>query len=211
MARDKKQIEETPSPSIEAPSVALASSTTDEISIQGLPFTYSTPYVEGSVMTKGEANQLNQVRGENLRNNFASKIKALKTQIEKDRGEGAEFTEAELDAFKAEFAQYDASYVFSGVRIARGPVDPIRAKAKKMARETIEAALRGKGMKPSELAEGKMDELIDKYLESHPEVMDEAKAQVEKVKAAANEALGGVDLDSLKAPPVEEAPAASAQ
>lgn len=198
MARAKHEENPAPEPTSVPPGSSVP---TDDVSIQGLDFTYTTPYAEGSVLTKAEASQLNQVRGENLRNNFASKIKAKRAEIEKERGEGAEFSEEEVEAFKTAFAEYDASYVFSGIRQARGPVDPVKAKARKMAKETIEAALRAKNIKPSDLAEGKMDELIEKYLGSHPEVLEEAKAQVEKLKSAASDALGGVDLDELKAAP----------
>ena len=172
-----------------------------KISIQGITFTYTTPYVEGSVLTAGEANQLNTVRGENMRNNFATKIKTALAELRKSTGdETSELSEEAIAAFRAEFAKYDAEYVFSGKRTSRGPVDPVMAKAKKMVRETIESALRAKGYKPADLVEGKMDELIAKYLDSHPEVVDEARAQIAKVKEAAADALGGVDLDSLKAP-----------
>lgn len=201
MAKNKHQeAGEAPSePQVEAeaPTVAVEQS---EIMIQGFPFNYTPRYNAGHVLLEGEAHQLNGVLGENLRNNFAGQVKKVKEAAEKERGEGAELTSDELEALASEFAKYEAEYVFSGKRVSRGPADPVKAKARKMARETIEAALRSKGIKPADLAEGKMDDLIEQYLGAHPEVTDEAKRQVEQVKNAAASALGGVDLDSLKAP-----------
>jgi len=182
-------------------------SPTAEIQIQGLTFEYSTPYVAGSVMTEGEAHQLNGVRGENLRNNFAGNIKDAKEEAVKARGEGAELTEGEIETLKTAFASYQSDYVFSGKRQSRTPSDPVKAKATKMARETIEAALRAKNIKPSELKEGKMDELIATYLAAHPEVTEEARAQIAKVKESATAALDGLDLSDATKP---QTPAAAA-
>lgn len=168
---------------------------TDTITIQGIEFTYTTPYVPGThVLTEGEANALNQVKGENERNNFAAKVKAAKAKAEEERGEGAELSEEEVEELKAAFAEYDAGYVFSGLRQRRAPVDPVAKRAAKIARELIESALRSKGYKPSDLPEGKMDELIEQYIEAHPEVVEEAKAQIERTKALASGALEGLSL-----------------
>lgn len=173
---------------------------TDTITIQGMDFTYTTPYAHGPhTLTEGEANTLNQTRGENMRNNFASKVKAAKAKAEEARGEGAELSEDEISSLQSEFATYDSEYVFSGVRQRRAPVDPVAKRAQKLARELIEAALRGKGYKPSELPEGKMDELIEGYVASHPEVVEEAKAQIERTKELAGAALEGLDLPEKSA------------
>lgn len=197
--QDEPQVAEAEAPTSES---SAASIPTGDIIVKGISFVYSTPYAAGHSLTEGEAHQLNQVRGENLRNNFASKVKAKLDEAEK---EGRSLTDEETAALQAEFATYDSQYAFTGKRIARGPQDPVKAKARKMARETIEAALRGKNIKPSDLADGKMDELIDQYLDRNPQVMEQAKAQVEAVKAAASEALGGVDLESLTQAPAEAA------
>lgn len=205
MAKNKNtEVEPQVEAEAQANEPSAASTPTGDIIVKGISFVYSTPYAAGHTLTEGEAHQLNQVRGENLRNNFASKVKAKLDEAEK---EGRGLSDEETASLQAEFATYDSQYAFTGKRIARGPQDPVKAKARKMARETIEAALRGKNIKPSDLADGKMDELIDQYLDRNPQVMEQAKAQVEAVKAAASEALGGVDLDSLTAPAAAEATA----
>ena len=48
------------------------------INIYDEEFTVSTPYAEGHVITAAEAKALNQVRAENIANNFRAKIKAAK-------------------------------------------------------------------------------------------------------------------------------------
>ncbi len=45
------------------------------ITIQGANFNAPQPYDEGHVLTVNEASALNQVFAENLRNNFAARIK----------------------------------------------------------------------------------------------------------------------------------------
>ena len=48
----------------------------EQIIIQGVTFNVPTPYAEGHVLATNEASALNQLLHENLRNNFASKVKA---------------------------------------------------------------------------------------------------------------------------------------
>lgn len=169
--------------------------------IQGLDFTAQAPYAEGHTITKAEASALNQVRVENLRNNFASRVKA---SMDKAKEEGRELSDEEKDGLQAAFADYEASYEFQGKRQARTPVDPVKREATKMARETISGALRANGIKLDQLPEGKMDELIEGYLAKHPEVSKEAAARVERMKQAANDALEGVDVSQLAQLPAEE-------
>ena len=178
-----------------------------EITVQNIGFTISAPYAEGHVLTKAEAGVLNQTRAENLRNNFAGVIKKKLEEIGKEEPPRSELSDDELGTLRAQFEEYESTYEFQGKRSTRAPVDPVRREAVKIARETITAALKKKNLTPSQLVEGKMDQLINDYLSANPSVMDEAKARVEKVKAEAADALAGVDLDgAIK--PEEETPAA---
>lgn len=180
---------------------------TMEITVQNIGFTISAPYAEGHVLTKAEAGVLNQTRAENLRNNFAGVIKKKLEEIGKEEPPRSELSDDELGTLRAQFEEYESTYEFQGKRSTRAPVDPVRREAVKIARETITAALKKKNLTPSQLVEGKMDQLINDYLSANPSVMDEAKARVEKVKAEAADALAGVDLDgAIK--PEEETPAA---
>ena len=98
------------------------------ILIQGLEFSVPAPYNPGPhELTEGEAKTLNQTLAENLRNNFAGKMK-----------DGA-IPEAELDS---KFAEYAASYAF-GVRAGGGggSRDPVEVEAMNLARDAIKKGI----------------------------------------------------------------------
>src|SRR6516162_3885340 len=69
------------------------------MTIQGLQFDIKTPYKEGHMITAGEASQLNQVRMENIRNNFASVVRNAVQDYRKANGldEEAEVPLDQLD------------------------------------------------------------------------------------------------------------------
>ena len=54
-----------------------------EITIQGMGFAVPIVYAEGHPLTANQAAALNQVLAENLRNNFASKVKEAVTAAAK--------------------------------------------------------------------------------------------------------------------------------
>lgn len=161
-------------------------SQTRTITIQGLDFEATTPYAEGHVCTEAEAKALNQTRLENLRNNFASKIKAAK-------GEGDEVPADAIAALRAEFAEYDASYVFTLASVGGGKreTDPVQAEAKKMARALITASLRDKGRKIKDVDKDTLDNAIATLAEREDIQKAAKKAVAERQKAAA------VDLSEL--------------
>lgn len=174
-----------------------------DFTIQNIPFEAAAPYAEGHVLSKQEAAVLNQTRVENLRNNFAGVIKKKLEALSKEEPPRTELSDDEIAGLKEEFASYEDSYEFQGKRTSRAPVDPVKREAVRMAKDTITAALRGKGIEPKNLVEGKMEELISGYLDKNPQVLEEAKARVEAAKALANDALAGIDLEG--AVKVEEA------
>lgn len=154
---------------------------TAEITIQGKQFQAPSPFAAGHVLTEVEAAVLNQTFHENLRNNFAGKMKKAQEDNQ------AELTQTDFDA-------YAAAYKF-GVRqpgVTR-ETDPVRSEAKKLARDQITIALKAKGFKIKELPEGKMDQLIDEALVKHPKFLEQAKGIIDARKAAISD-LAGLDL-----------------
>lgn len=164
-----------------------------KLTIQGLEFDYSMPYAPGAIeLTEGEASTLNQVRGENLRNNFASTIKKLKEdQADKYRKENGLAEDADVPAdaivldhatLAGEFADYDKEYEF-GVRKAgsgpRVPVDPVEREAFKIAQGIIRDAAKAKGLKISSISDEQMENLIENLLNSKPDIREEARRRVE--------------------------------
>lgn len=165
------------------------------IKVQGMFFSFSPRYHEGHVLTAIEADVLNQTFGENLRNNFASKIRAAEEALAKDLPEGQEpraFTEEERTAFANDFSAYASTYTFKAPRVGAGPVDPIEHEANKIAKAIIVAHLAKKNIKASSLPEGKLTELVKGLLAKQPQIRDEATRRVEALKTAGDDALDGL-------------------
>lgn len=170
-----------------------------DINIQGLAFSYPRPYAAGPrELTEGEASQLNQVLGENLRNNFAA---AIKRRIEEFRkanniAETEEIPASSLDKEELDeaFDKLCETYEF-GVRAASGsprlPADPVLKEAHKIALEKVKAAVVARGYKWDSVSKEQRESFKNQALEKYPEIMDEAKRRVE---SAANIAIEGLEL-----------------
>lgn len=170
-----------------------------EITVQGLTFSVPQPYAAGQIeLTEGEASQLNQVLGENLRNNFAAKIRS-KVEAYKKANNMAEDQEVGADVLDKEeldreFEEYSREYEF-GVRQAsagpRAPADPVGKEAFRIAWTKIKAALQAKNIKLDSVSKEKKDELIKALLAKNPAIREEAER---RVNATAEIALADVDL-----------------
>lgn len=190
MARKKKDQDTMSDATNEAPA------SIQTLTIQGMTFSAPAPYVWGHVLTANEAIVLNQVLGENLRNNFASQIKAHREAAGKEAGledpSTYQLTDADIEALKAKFDEYAGAYQFNGKRAARQPVDPVAREARKLAKALVVSALNAKNIDMKTLAEGRMDELIDGVLAKRPDITEEAKRRVEATKTAAGDVLDGL-------------------
>lgn len=88
------------------------------ITVQGLNFDAPEPYSAGHVLLANEANQLNTVFAENLRNNFASAVKDAKSD------HGDKLPADVIEDLRNQFESYAATYQFGAKRV--GEVDPVR-------------------------------------------------------------------------------------
>lgn len=159
---------------------------TTSITIQGHTFEAPARYAEGHTLNANEANTLNQTLAENLRNNFASRVKKA---IEASEAEGG--PELDLEALRAEFAEYAETYEFNGKRTARAPVDPVEKEATKIAGQMVAEALRARNIDVKATREsGKFDELVANLLEKKPEIREEAKRRIEATQSVADDVLG---------------------
>ena len=149
-----------------------------ELEIGGIVFTAEDVYAEGDTLTASEAKALNQLRRENLRNNFRKKVK--------DAGDNP--TSAAIAALKTEFASISETYEFAGQRAPRVTRDPVLAIAKKLAKTMVRTGLKKKNIDIDTMADGLFDKLVAQCAE-RPDVMAEAKRQVEATKAIAELAL----------------------
>lgn len=180
--------------------VAVTAETPHEgYTVQGLTFNMPQPYAAGDhQLTEGEASQLNQVLAENLRNNFAAKIRAkidaYKTanKVPEDQEVGVDVLDK--DELDNEFAEYATKYEF-GVRQAgtsgpKAPADPVGKEAFKIAWEKIKVALGKKNIKLDSVTKEKRAELIEQTLAKYPDIRAEAER---RVNAVADIAIGELD------------------
>ena len=168
----------------------------EQITIAGHSFNVPVRYEEGHELTAGEASALNQTYHENLRNNFAKKVK--------DAGASADLT-----ALQAELDKYATEYQFgvrtsSGVGVSR---DPVMSEALRIAVKQIKDLIKAKGGKPSDYEASAINGAA-KTLLSRPEgeqILAVARARVEEQKQLAQSNLGDL-LSGLTAKEPEAAP-----
>jgi len=166
------------------------------ITIQGLQFEVQQPYSAGHTLTDGEASQLNQVRAENIRNNFAGSIKAAIEAYRKanDLSDDDEVAPADLDKDELDekLAKYDDEYIM-GVRGGpsgpRTPVDPIQREANRIALEKVKIALKKKGITIDSVPKEKMAQFVEGVKAKYPDVMEEARRRVSAAAAIALDTL----------------------
>jgi hypothetical protein len=158
------------------------------IIIQGMEFTVTHPYDAGHVLTEAEARSLNQTRAENIRNNFATVIKAAH--------EGKEGAPAVHD-LPAKYAEYEAAYSFSmpGQSAGKPKLDPIEREARKLAKEILVSMLTKAGRK---LGVPGADSTLTKEQQSErdekPDVLKKAKENVAKRAKSIDELSEGVEI-----------------
>lgn len=171
----------------------------EQITIAGHSFNVPVRYEEGHELTAGEASALNQTYHENLRNNFAKKVK--------DAGENAD-----LAALQAELDAYANEYQF-GVRSGGGggvTRDPVMSEAMRIAKKQIGDLIRAKGGKVNDYEPSAITNAA-KALLDRPEgaqIKEVARQRVEEQKQLASAGLG--DLLSGLTPKPAEAPAPEA-
>lgn len=180
--------------------VAVTESTPHrEITIQGLTFEVPQPYAAGAhELTEGEASTLNQTLAENIRNNYAAKIRAHVEEYRKanNRPEDEEIGSDVLDKeqLDAELAEFASKYEF-GVRQSSGtprtPADPVLKEAHSIARDRVKDALKKKDIKLDSVSKEQMAQFIEQVLTKYPEIREEARRRVE---ASASIAVEGLDL-----------------
>lgn len=163
-----------------------------KISVKGIIFEAPAKYQEGDTLSKNEAKALNQMRMENLRNNFASKVE----KAQEEAG-GEAIPDDVLSTLHSEFADYAAKYEFSGQRQLRAPVDPIQRTARSLAKDAIKTAIQSQGGKVSDLADGQMDAMVDALLAQAENpvtvsIMEEAKRRASAMKGVADAGLADI-------------------
>ncbi len=166
------------------------------IQIAGVNFEAPFKYAEGHVLTAVEAKALNQTRFENLRNNFASTVKA---SVEGKEGAVPQ------DQLAAKFAEYEAAYDFAtpGSGTSTRSLDPIEKEARALATEIVKQAFANKGRSwnpPKEASEeqkatdkSQRDAAIESVA-GRDEVVPQAKKNVAARSKSLDALAAGLDL-----------------
>lgn len=152
---------------------------------EGLVAKYAVGY---TIADEGEAHALRQTFLENLRNNFAGKVKTA-------LGEAEQLSDEQQSALQNEFASYANEYKF-GVRTGGGGApkrDPVEREMLKLAKDDIAKAYYAKyGEKADKdmLAE-KAEELIGL---KHDDYAKRARAILRQRESAGNETLASLGI-----------------
>lgn len=155
----------------------------DQITIQGKQFKVPYKYSAGHVLKENEAGALNQTYFENLRNNFANKVR--------------DGVEAGVDdaTLQTQLDDYAATYEF-GVRGGGGPRgDPVRALAMNLARDLVRKAIKKNNLSEEDWPATKVTQAASALLESQGDngaLMKHARQQVEAERKAADAAIAEV-------------------
>lgn len=174
-----------------------------EVTVGGLPFTLEDRYAEGHTLNANEAAALNQTRAENIGNNFRSDIIEARekawlaangltevpegTKVPNDQALDAET----LAALAAAFTEKASSYEF-GVRSGGGGgrvTDPVQKEAKRIATETVTAAIKSQYGKLDAVDKERFAALVAAYA-AKDETQALARENVERARALA----GALDL-----------------
>lgn len=146
--------------------------------IAGQLFAIAAPFDEGHALTANEASAMNQLLAENIRNNFAKRVKDAD----------------DVAGLQAELDNYVKEYEF-GVRRSGGgrTGDPVEAEAMAIARSKVKQALQAKGHKLADISASKITELASQALAKHPEWTDLAVQVVSQRDAVADVELEGLE------------------
>lgn len=156
----------------------------DQITIQGQTFRVPLRYAAGHALNEGEAGALNQTFHENLRNNFASKVR-----------DGAE-AGVDHEVLQQQLDDYANDYQF-GVRTGGGGFrgDPVMTTAMNIAREMVRNALREKNIDQEQWPASKVTQAAKALLDMQGEdgkILSIARKQIETERETAKEAMASV-------------------
>lgn len=170
----------------------------EEYTIAGKTFHVHQPYAEGHVLTAGEAASLNQTFAENIRNNFASKVKAAH--------EAGSF---DHDAFQTQLDEYMHSYEFgvrrsSGGGSTRAPADPVEAEALLIAKDKVKQSLVKKGYALKDVPASEITRLAKDVLD-RKDATAEAIRTAAATRVAARQDVADIELGEVQTTSSEDA------
>lgn len=167
---------------------------TKTITVQGIKLDVPQPYDEGHPLTDAEAQALNQVLAENLRNNFATRIRAAKDEAEK----AGNTYSPDADELQKEMNTYVTEYEFGAKRGGGGSstahLDPVEKEMHNLAKQAIKTAIQAKGIRIKDVPKDKMDELVDSYQAQNYEALHKNASVIVEARGAASGAVEELDI-----------------
>jgi hypothetical protein len=163
----------------------MAGNSYDEITIQGQNFRVPIRYAAGHALNDGEASALNQTYHENLRNNFAGKVR-----------DGVE-ANVPHEVLQQQLDDYANDYQF-GVRAGGGGFrgDPVMTLAMNGARDLVRRAIKERGLDQDEWPASRISQAAKALLEAQGDdgiIVTTARKQVEAEREAAKAAMQSVN------------------
>lgn len=149
--------------------------------IKGYTFNISEPFQAGTIITKGEAQALNNLRTENIANNLRKLVNDQLALLQP----GEMIPSPVLEEIQSQITRYDHGYTFVEKHTPKLRLGDIEAEAREIARERVEAQLRRIG---STLEPEKMEEAISANA-LFPTVLEEARERVAVKRRVASEGL----------------------
>lgn len=153
-----------------------------EITINEVVLKVISPFKEGDVLTPEQAAVLNQTLAENLRNNFAGRVKEVKEAAGGAAG-------VDLVSLQKELNEYTKEYTFGARRAAGIAVNPVERIALSLAKPAVKQALVKAGKDPKSYTAEQLTELAKGALAKYPHFMEQAQKMYDAKKAAGAEAL----------------------
>jgi hypothetical protein len=146
----------------------------EDLTIQGEVFkeVYSPSYQAGHQINEVEAEVLNQTERENLRNNFARKVKEAKEK------EGGTLSPETFAALQSELKQLAENYQFN-VRQPRQS-DPIMAIAMELVLNGLHKSLKAQGVKVKDIPAADLKAKAKAMIDANPVILEKARARFEE-------------------------------
>lgn len=157
-----------------------------------LEFSVGQPFEAGHVCTDDEAKAMNQIRAENIGNNFRAKVQATLN------GEKDALSES---ALREAFAAYDATYVIKGASVGTGraQLSPLERECRRIAKGLVVAQLakpsdaHPQGRKQKDIEPEAFEAQVARFAE-HEQVQKLAKKNLRE-----QENLANISLDQAEA------------
>lgn len=170
-----------------------ANAETKNITVQGVKMEVPQPFAEGHPLTDAEAQALNQVLAENLRNNFATRIRNAKDEAEKA---GKEYN-PDTSALQAEMNEYVGEYEFGAKRTggtSTAHLDPVEKEMQNMAKQAIKTAIQAKGLRIKDVPKDKMDAFVDQYMQKNYEALHKNASVIVEAREGAAATADSLDI-----------------